>query len=64
MTGIRGPYSFDDTPQDRRIFFGRSPEIELLSQQIIAARLLVLFGKSGLGKTSLLQAGVFPAPAG
>jgi hypothetical protein len=55
-----GPYSFDDTPQDRRIFFGRSPEIELLSQQIIAARLLVLFGKSGLGKTSLLQAGVFP----
>jgi tetratricopeptide (TPR) repeat protein len=55
-----GPYSFEDTPQDRCIFFGRSPEIELLSQQIIAARLLILFGKSGLGKTSLLQAGVFP----
>jgi hypothetical protein len=55
-----GPYSFEDTPQDRCIFFGRNPEIELLSQQIVAARLLVLFGKSGLGKTSLLQAGIFP----
>lgn len=55
-----GPQPFQDTPEDRRIFFGRTSESELISQQIMASPLTVMFGKSGLGKTSLLLAGVFP----
>ena len=55
-----GARPFGDTPNDQRLFFGRSQEIDTLFHRICAARLLVLFGKSGLGKTSLLQAGVFP----
>ncbi|HEY6344187.1 MAG TPA: hypothetical protein VIY49_22065 [Bryobacteraceae bacterium] len=56
----RGPRYFEDTPEDRRVFFGRSEETESVAQQVLASRLLVLFGKSGLGKTSLLLAGLFP----
>ena len=55
-----GPPPFEDTPEDHSVFFGRADEIRTLTQEIIASPLLVLFGKSGLGKTSLMQAGVFP----
>ena len=55
-----GPRSFADTEIDRHLFFGRDTEIETLTHRIRGHRLLVLFGKSGLGKTSLLQAGLFP----
>lgn len=54
-----GARPFADTEQDRRLYFGREREVDELSYQIIGSQLLVLFGKSGLGKTSLLQAGVF-----
>jgi putative ribosome biogenesis GTPase RsgA len=55
-----GARPFADTPDDQRLFFGRSQEIDILFHQICATRLLVLFGKSGLGKTSLLQR-MFPS---
>jgi len=55
-----GPRSFRDEESERRLFFGRDQAIESLTHRIRAARLVVLFGKSGLGKTSLLQAGVYP----
>ena len=55
-----GPPPFEDTPQDRSIFFGRDIEIDITKKLIIATRIVVLFGKSGLGKTSMLQAGLFP----
>ncbi|MDG4561234.1 MAG: hypothetical protein P9E88_08080, partial [Candidatus Competibacter sp.] len=55
-----GARPFADTDIDHRLFFGRDREINELFYQVLGARLLVLFGKSGLGKTSLLQAGVFP----
>ena len=54
-----GPRSFKDDDAERRMFFGRDQEIESLTHRVRAARLLVLFGKSGLGKTSLLQAGLY-----
>jgi WD40 repeat protein len=41
-------------------FFGRAEESEHLRQLIRAAPVTVIYGKSGLGKTSLLQAGLFP----
>ncbi len=41
-------------------FFGRSEEAKELLRMVSLAPLTVLYGKSGLGKTSLLQAGFFP----
>ena len=41
-------------------FRGRDAESELLLHQLVGADLLVLFGKPGLGKTSLLNARLFP----
>jgi len=42
------------------IFFGRDAEIEQLTNLINSNILTIVFGKSGTGKTSLLNAGVFP----
>jgi hypothetical protein len=44
---------------DRKFFHGRQLEIDELMSYLARARLTVFFGQSGLGKTSLLQAGVF-----
>jgi tetratricopeptide (TPR) repeat protein len=55
-----GPSPFEDTPEDRSVFFGRDDEVRALTQETIASPLIVFFGKSGLGKTSLMRAGVFP----
>ncbi len=41
-------------------FFGRSHETESLLNHVLDAPVTVLYGRSGLGKTSLLQAGLFP----
>ena len=41
-------------------FQGRDSEAEALVQMIEANRMLSLYGRSGLGKSSLLQAGLFP----
>ncbi|AGX86377.1 WD40 repeat domain-containing protein [Candidatus Symbiobacter mobilis] len=48
------------TEADSAYFFGREAEAEDLTRRIRRERLTVLFGQSGLGKTSLLQAGLFP----
>lgn len=55
-----GVRPFADSQEDQAKFFGRSIEIDSLFNRIVATRLLVLFGQSGLGKTSLLRAGVYP----
>jgi len=46
--------------KDQRFFKGREPQIEELSRMVRRDRVTVLFGVSGLGKTSLLRAGLFP----
>jgi tetratricopeptide (TPR) repeat protein len=51
-----GPFG----PEDAALFFGRRSETEELFLRILSVPLLLQFGKSGLGKTSLLQAGLFP----
>jgi WD40 repeat protein len=48
------------TANDQALFCGRDREIEALSNLIVLNRVIVLFGKSGTGKSSLLQAGVTP----
>lgn len=49
---------FDET--DREYFHGRTAESGELLRLIRRELLTVLFGRSGLGKTSLLKAGLFP----
>jgi tetratricopeptide (TPR) repeat protein len=53
-----GSRPFEDTDIDRKLFFGRDREKEDLLQKVLARKLVVLFAKSGLGKTSLINAGV------
>lgn len=53
-----GSRSFQDTDLDRKLFFGRDAEKDELLHLILAEKLVVLFAKSGMGKTSLLNAGV------
>jgi hypothetical protein len=57
-TRYPGAQPFSDDTLSRAIFFGRENETSALTDQIIANRLVVVYAKSGLGKTSLLQAGV------
>jgi hypothetical protein len=45
---------------DREFFHGRRSETEDLFRLVMRERVSVLFGLSGLGKSSLLQAGLFP----
>lgn len=60
---VENPYcgldAFDEGDKD--FFFGRADEVDTLLQLVERRTLTVLYGASGLGKTSLLQAGVFPA---
>ena len=55
-----GPRPFDDTDADQKGFFGREAEADEFVNLMLSTNLLVLFGSSGLGKTSLLRARVFP----
>jgi tetratricopeptide (TPR) repeat protein len=55
-----GTQPFGDSPEDQARFFGRDAEAEQLYLRVLSVPLLVQFGRSGLGKTSLLQAGLFP----
>ncbi|MCP5103220.1 MAG: tetratricopeptide repeat protein, partial [bacterium] len=53
-----GSRPFTDNALDRRLFFGRDEEKRYLFHSILVERLFVLFAKSGMGKTSLLNAGL------
>ena len=53
-----GSRPFYDTDLDRRLFFGRNHEKQSLLHMVLAERLVVLFAKSGIGKTSLINAGL------
>lgn len=48
------------TEADRAFFRGRESEADELARLVRRERLTVLFGRSGLGKSSLLNAGLFP----
>lgn len=48
------PYSEDDA----QFFFGREAEREIIEANLIASRLTLLYGASGVGKSSVLRAGV------
>lgn len=61
---IKHPYKgldYYDT-EDRSIFFGREDEIENVVRLVVSHRVTMLIGKSGVGKSSLIRAGIVPDP--
>jgi WD40 repeat protein len=54
----RGLAPFEDTELDALYFFGRERDTEIVVANLIASRLTVLYGPSGVGKSSLLFATV------
>jgi hypothetical protein len=56
------PYKFLNSfeESDSSIFFGRDREKALVLSKIVSFRLILLHGKSGTGKSSLIKAGLMP----
>lgn len=54
------PYKFLDSysKEDKAIFFGREREIEELYSKVFDSRILILYGVSGTGKSSLINCGL------
>lgn len=46
--------------QENQIIYGRNKEIEELSQCVLNNNETVLYGKSGIGKSSIINAGIIP----
>ncbi len=60
MTKFRYPGIKPFSAEDSSNFFGRSQDIKQLFNLIFIEKTVVLYGKSGMGKTSLLNAGIMP----
>jgi WD40 repeat protein len=54
----KGLSPFEDSELDALLFFGRERESEVIAANLIASRVTVLYGPSGVGKSSVLRAGV------
>ncbi len=54
------PFKFLDAyrKEDRAIFFGRDEEVEKLYNLLLANRLVLVYGQSGTGKSSLIACGL------
>jgi WD40 repeat protein len=57
-TPFKGLVPFEASDLDALLFFGRERERDLIVANLLASRLTVLYGPVGVGKTSLLRAGV------
>src|ERR1035437_1943760 len=57
---MKSPFKFLDsyTREDREIFFGREKEIEELFRRLFESRVLLVYGESGTGKSSLINCGL------
>ena len=56
----KSPFKFLDSysKEDRDIFFGREKEIEELHSRVFESKILVVYGTSGTGKSSLINCGL------
>jgi WD40 repeat protein len=56
----KSPYKFLDSysKEDRDIFFGRDKETDELYSRVFESRILVVYGTSGTGKSSLINCGL------
>jgi|GEM_PF-3233929 len=69
-TAVRGRHGVDPespwlglrsfTEENQGYFFGRGEELQDFFERVLHKPLTVLFGRSGLGKSSLVQAGLVP----
>ena len=59
-TTLRYPGVRPFETHERHLFFGRARDVADLYDLILLEKLLVFFGKSGYGKSSLLKAGIVP----
>ena len=59
---MRCPYKglLPFSEEDQEFFAGRAKEVDLVISNLYASRLTILYGESGVGKTSLIIAGVLP----
>lgn len=57
---VRPEWNMLDSYREGQAIFGRDREISRLSDSIWANVQTIIYGKSGIGKTSLLQAGIYP----
>ena len=57
---IRSPFKLLDsyTREDQAQFFGREEEVEILYEKVMNSRLVLLYGASGVGKSSLVHCGL------
>ena len=58
LSPYKGLAPFEDSDLDAFLFFGRERETEIICANLMAAPITVLYGPSGVGKTSVLRAGV------
>ncbi len=58
VSPYKGLTPFEDSELDELLFFGREREREVIAANLVAARATVLYGSSGVGKSSVLGAGV------
>jgi hypothetical protein len=56
----RSPFKFLDSynKNDKNIFFGRDEEIKALYELVQTSKLIMIYGASGTGKTSLVECGL------
>lgn len=57
---MKSPFKFLDsyTKEDREIFFGREREIEELYHRVFESKIMLVYGVSGTGKSSLIHCGL------
>jgi len=57
---MKSPFKFLDsyTKDDRAIFFGRDREIEELYHRVFESKIMLVYGVSGTGKSSLIHCGL------
>lgn len=60
MSNNNNPWLGLKTYVEGQVLYGRSEEINALSQDILFNRQTIVYGKSGIGKSSILNAGIFP----
>ncbi len=58
LSPYKGLTPFEDSELDVGFFFGRERERELIEANLMASRLTILYGETGVGKSSVLRAGV------
>lgn len=60
LPALASPYKglLPYTEDDAQFFFGRDTDTDIIAANLVASRLTLLYGPSGVGKSSVLRAGV------